>query len=296
MLDYKLVEAFAAVVGCGGFEKAAQSLHLTQSAVSQRVKLLEEQSGRILLVRASPPRPTPAGRDMLRHYRQVKRLEDDLASTIGPGSSGFTVLPVGVNADSLVTWFLPAVQDFLEAESVLLDLSVDDQDETHKLLRGGEVLGCVSARPEPFQGCRVEFLGVMDYRLCGTPAYATRWFPNGFTREAAAHAPIMLYNRKDELHVKLFEQAFGETVSGHPTAYVPSSGKFPDFVLTGQVSGMLPDEDCLEHIRAGRMVNLVGDMVLPIPLYWHSWGLDSALLKGFSAALARGARSRLRQS
>ena len=58
MLDYKLLEAFAMVIIEGGFEKASRRLHLTQSAISQRVKLLEDQYGQILLKRTSPPEPT----------------------------------------------------------------------------------------------------------------------------------------------------------------------------------------------------------------------------------------------
>ena len=70
MLDYKLLEALAQVVQSGGFDKAAQELHITQSAVSQRVKLLEGQTGQILLARTTPPRATEAGRNLLKHFRR----------------------------------------------------------------------------------------------------------------------------------------------------------------------------------------------------------------------------------
>ena len=60
-MDYKLLKALAAVLDAGGFEKAAQHLNLTQSAVSQRIRLLEDQIGAILLTRTSPPVATEAG-------------------------------------------------------------------------------------------------------------------------------------------------------------------------------------------------------------------------------------------
>ena len=54
MLDYKHIEALAKVIQEGGFERAAQALFLTQSAVSQRVRQLEESSGQILKTSLSP--------------------------------------------------------------------------------------------------------------------------------------------------------------------------------------------------------------------------------------------------
>ena len=54
-IDYKLLKALSVVVQEGGFEKASRVLHISQPAVSQRVKLLEEQTGQVLLTRTSPP-------------------------------------------------------------------------------------------------------------------------------------------------------------------------------------------------------------------------------------------------
>ncbi|MBF3116153.1 LysR family transcriptional regulator, partial [Pseudomonas aeruginosa] len=58
LFDYKLLAALAAVVEQGGFERAAQALGLSQSAVSQRIKLLEARVGQPVLVRETPPHPT----------------------------------------------------------------------------------------------------------------------------------------------------------------------------------------------------------------------------------------------
>ena len=171
MIDYRNLAALAAVVDEGGFEKAARVLNLTQSAVSQRIRALEEGLGLVLLVRVSPPTPTAAGRRLLALWRQVRRLEEDVLAEVGRGEGeAFSVLPVGVNADSLATWFLPALDDFLRAHDVLLDVRVDDQEVTHELLRAGEVAGCVSERAEAVQGCRVVPLGVKTYRLVASPA------------------------------------------------------------------------------------------------------------------------------
>jgi len=149
MLDYKLIEALARVAQDGGFDKAASTLYITQSAVSQRVKLLEEQMGQILLARTTPPRLTAAGRNLLKHYLQVKRLEEDLFNELEKNvDRGYTSIAVGLNADSLATWFLEAIESFVLNEGILLDIRVDDQEQTHRLLKNGDVVGCISTRDQ----------------------------------------------------------------------------------------------------------------------------------------------------
>lgn len=295
MLDYKLVEAFALVVSEGGFEKAAGALHVTQGAVSQRVKLLEELAGCVLLVRSSPPKPTSAGREMLKHYRQVKRLEGDLGRGLGQETAEHTVLSVGINADSLATWFFPVINPYLQSESVLLDLSVDDQAETLKLLRDGEVLGCVSDRDAPLQGCRVEYLGDMDYRLYCTPSYKTKWFNNAVDLEAVEKAPTLIFNRKDVMHGELLAEVVGQYPSRFTAFYLPSSEKFAPTIASGLVCGMLPDQQAAEYVDRGELIDLCPGHVFTVRLHWHCWNLESDSLAGFTEALVAGARRELTQ-
>lgn len=296
MLDYKLVNAFAAVMLEGGFEKAARTLHLTQSAVSQRVKLLEEQTGCVLLKRSSPPKATSAGQQLLKHYRQVKRLEDDLGFSPNKTDKGFTSLPVGVNADSLATWFLPALDQYLSDEPILLDLSVDDQAETHRLLRDGEVLGCVSARSEPLQGCRVEYLGDMVYNLYCTKDYESKWFKDKRAIESFSNAPILIFNRKDTMHSEFLEDVYGESPRSFNGFYLPDSEQFAPTIATGRVCGMMPEQQAADRIATGELVPLLPEHSFIVRLHWHCWNIESRLLNGFTRELVAGARMCLRQS
>jgi LysR family transcriptional regulator (chromosome initiation inhibitor) len=292
MLDYKLIEALAMVVQEGGFDRAAQKLNLTQSAVSQRIKLLEEQTGQILLARTNPPRPNPAGRRLVKHYLQVKRLEDDLFDALSPSDQNrFVVMAVGINGDSLATWFLEAVRDFLSREQVLLDLRSDDQEQTHRLLKDGEVLGCISVKDQAIQGCRLEYLGRMDYRMLATPAFAARWFPDGFQAESVRQAPLVIFNRRDELHLQYFNRALGHVPTPLPGHYLPSSERFVDFIGSGLAYGMLPDQQSATLLAAGHLVDLWPACHVPVRLYWHCWNLKSRLLDGFTGHLVRRARS-----
>ena len=78
MLDYLGLAALAAVVREGSFERAARKLHVTPSAVSQRIKQLEERTGQVLVQRGTPCTGTEAGRRLCLHLEQVALLENAL--------------------------------------------------------------------------------------------------------------------------------------------------------------------------------------------------------------------------
>ncbi|GBC63652.1 transcriptional regulator ArgP [Desulfonema ishimotonii] len=296
MLDYKLIEALAMVVREGGFDRAAKALCLTQSAISQRVRLLEEQTGQILLARTAPPCATQAGQQIIRHYLQVKQLEDDLMEDVIPAWDGaFTVMPLGVNADSLTTWFMEAVRPFLRDGHVVLDIRTDDQEQTHRLLKDGDVMGCISIREQPIQGCRADYLGRMEYRLLATPEFAATWFPAGLTRAAVGQTPTVIFNRRDRLQEKLFGQVLREMPAQIPAHYLPSPEKFAELITSGLAYGMLPDLQSRSLADAGRLVDLAPSHSVSVRLYWHCWNINSRLLRKFTAHLIAQARILLGQ-
>ncbi len=297
MLDYKLIEALAMVARERGFDKAASRLHITQSAVSQRIKSLEEQAGQVLLARTSPPRPTRAGRQMIKHYLQVKRLEEDLLQDVSPVEDrAYVTLSVGINGDSLATWFLGAVSAFLINERVLLDLRSDDQEQTHQLLKNGEVIGCISTKEQPMQGCRMDYLGCMHYRLLASPDFARQWFPRGFDIFRASDAPLVIYNRKDELHLKFFNSALKAIPASLNAHYLPSAGRFLDFIASGLAYGMLPDQQSALLLESGKLVELLPGCTTVVKLHWHCWNIKSPLLERFSRHLVKEAGNWLNRS
>lgn len=283
MFDYKLLEAFAMVVQEKGFEKAAQQIHITQSAISQRVKQLEEQFGQILLLRTSPPMPTQAGKKVIKLYNQVSHIEDDFkASVFQDENQTFTPFPLGINVDSLDTWFFSAVRDFLAREKILLDLFVDDQENTHRFLRDGKVLACISNRSTAIQGCRIEYLGFLTYGLYCSPDFAEKWFPNGLDLQDLKKAPGICFTRDDELNAMLFKQIFDTTPKELPTHYVPSTTVFIDLVRHGTGYGMLPMQHSLELVKKKQIVDLAPKHKVKVDLYWHCWNLNSKILKAFT--------------
>ena len=294
MLDNRLIEALALVVQEGGFDKAARVMNITQSAVSQRVKLLEEITGQVLIARTTPPQATLAGRKFLKYYLQIKRLEDDLMDEINEADKKkYTNITLGINADSLAFWFLEAIHPFLLEENALLDIRVDDQEVTHRMLKNGEVMGCISTQEQPMQGCRIDYLGCINYRLMATPEFAARWFPKGISLEGVSQAPALIFDRNDELLHKLLNLTFEEVPPSIPAHYLPSVDKYAEFIALGHAYGSLPDQQSKPLVETNQLVDLSPFCHVSAKLYWHRWSIESELLKNLTQNLIRKARTLL---
>jgi LysR family transcriptional regulator (chromosome initiation inhibitor) len=291
MIDSKQLEALAAVITEQSFDKAARVLFLTQSAVSQRIRQLEERIGRMLVVRSSPVRPTPAGMALLRHYRQLAMLEQDLFDEIGPGENrGLETVKLAVNADSLDTWFLRGVRNILAEGGVLLELVVDDQSVTHAYLRSGEVQGAITSTPANFQGLLTHDLGDMEYLCVATPNFRDRYCRHGFDLEAAKHAPMVIFSRKDALQHEFLQQRFGEAISP-PVHVMPSNISFQGLILEGLAYGMVSRILAEPHVQRGELVDLAPGETLRVPHFYQCWSLQSGLSRRMAEAVVATARA-----
>lgn len=298
MLDYALLEAVAAVDREGSFEAAARALHLSTSAVSQRVKLLEERVGAPLVVRSRPCTATPAGRHLCRHVEQVGLLEHDLRAVLpavsasaepGPGA----VLRVAVNADSLGTWFPGAMARFAATDGTLLDVSLDNEEHTAEWLRTGQVLAAVAAEAKPVPGCRSVLLGRMRYIAAASPAFIARHFREGVGANALARAPMIRFDRKDELEQRWIRKVCRREVHP-PTSYLPSTRAFLDVTLAGLAWGMNPEQLAAPHLAEGQLVELVPGTALEVPLHWQHARLAPPAVERLTRAVVDETRDRLR--
>jgi LysR family transcriptional regulator (chromosome initiation inhibitor) len=293
MLDAKHLQALAAVITEQSFEKAARTLFLTQSAVSQRIRQLEEQVGQMLVVRSAPVRPTPAGMAVLRHFRQLAVLEESLFEELAPeASEEFVTVNLAVNADSLDTWFLRAVGDVLSGENVLLDLVVDDQSVTHAYLRSGEVQGAITSTPASFQGLATHDLGDMEYLCVATPGFRARHCAGGFGRDEANRSPMVVFSHKDALQHEFLRQRFGEDVRP-PVHVMPSNISFQGLILAGASFGMVSRNLAGPHLEKGELVDLAPGETLRVPHFYQCWSLQSALSARISDIIVRTARAHL---
>jgi LysR family transcriptional regulator (chromosome initiation inhibitor) len=285
------LRALAAAVTAGTLEGAARALHVTPSAVSQRLKALEAATGRVLLVRSKPVRVTPSGAAVLRLARQVELLAADAARELETesGPPGRPTVPVAVNADSLATWVLPALAPL--ATDYCFDLHSTDQEYTGDLLRDGTVMAAVTAEADPVPGCRVVRLGAMRYRPMATPAFARQWFPDGVSPAALTAAPVVVFDRRDDLQ-HAYLRRWG--AAHPPTHYVPSSADYLRAVRMGLGWGTLPDLQLAgAQDDSGELVELDPDGATDVVLFWQQWRLHSPALDRVAAAIQDAARAQL---
>lgn len=296
MLDYAALRAMAAVVDTGSFERAAARLGVTPSAVSQRVRQLEERLGTVLVVRGAPATATAAGERLCRHMETVGLLESELLHQMpdlgAAGPPQRLTLPVATNADSLGTWFLEAMALYTGRAGHLLKIAVDDEEHTAEWLQQGRVVAAVTSLEAPVTGCRRIALGALRYHATATPAYVASHFPEGVTPEALSRAPAVTFNQKDRLQQRFLAACFGTSMS-HPTHWIPSTEGFVAASLAGMGWCMNPAALVKDHLASGRLVEILPGRVLDVPLYWQINRLSAERLADLTRAVVATARARL---
>jgi len=274
--DPAALECLAALADAGSFERAAQRLAITQSAVSQRLRALETGLGRLLVVRSRPLRLTEPGKVLLRYARQMQAMRADIARELGATLAADERLPIAVNADSLATWVLPALDGVVQAgrrEGWGLELVVDDQDFTHDWLREGAVLGCVSTVAEPLRGCSVAPLGSMRYIALASPGFVAEALPQGLDRGNFARLPWLVFNRKDDMHALWVAQAFGVQAPRLVERHVPSTEAHVRAAVMGWGIGVMPEQLAAPWLARGELQALHAGVHVDVLLHWHQWKL-----------------------
>jgi LysR family transcriptional regulator (chromosome initiation inhibitor) len=290
-LDPVQLATFQAVIEHGSFDAAARFLHVTPSAVSQRIKALEQVVGQVLVRRARPCVPTAAGEPLVRLGGQMILLEEEALDAARGALRGLgrTRAAVVVNADSLAGWFLPALA---ELPDVFFDLYTDDEGHTAEMLRAGTVMAAVTTERMAVQGCRVQRLGAMRYLSVATPARHAAWFEGRDLATAFATAPMIRFNRKDTLQHR-FIRAITRREVDPPAHFVPASASFTEAIRLGLGWGLVPEDVARADIAAGRLVELAAGHHLDVPLYWQYWRLESAVLSALTAAVRAAAATAL---
>lgn len=289
-LDSRQCEALLAVIDSGSFEQAAATLHLTPSAVSQRVRALETAIGSPLVIRTRPCRATPAGQRLLQHLRRVQSMEDDLQADFAGSETAPLRIAIALNNDTLASWFLPALAPFVIREQILLDLVLDDQDHTYTLLEAGHALGCITTEAQPMRGCAVEPLGTMRYRCVASPDFRARWFAKGMTRAAVRQAPVIVFDRKDRLQADFLLKHYGMPDDAVPRHFVPASDPYMQAIALGLGWGMLPELQMGALRKQGALVDIAPMRPTDIHLYWHGWKVQSPRMERLSRTLVQAAR------
>jgi len=277
------LRTLAAAVDAGTLDRAAAQLGITPSAVSQRIRVIEQRVGRVVLRRTKPVTATPAGEPLVRLARQLDLLEHETRSALGD-DGGPAHVPLAVNADSLITWFLPALAAVTDAQDVTFELHREDQERTAQLLAAGTVMAAVTSQREAVPGCVSSPLGRMRYTAVATRAFADRWFPDGVDRAGLEAAPRVDFDRHDTLQSS-FARRHGARREP-PRHIISASAEFAEAITLGLGWGMLLPGQFDSGVADGSLTILTADTV-EVPLYWQRWNLSSGLLDTVTDAVRR---------
>ncbi|PAJ75446.1 ArgP/LysG family DNA-binding transcriptional regulator [Pseudoalteromonas sp. NBT06-2] len=285
-LDYKLLYALSIVIKQQSFEKAADVLCITQPAVSQRIKQLEQLVAQPVLIRSQPIVATELGKKLLSHYQQVQQLEAELLPQIilDQPESTLTV-NLATNADSLATWLIGALTPLINQHPIELNLIVADESRTLDKLKDGEVFGAISLNDKAVSGCEVTQLGTMEYILVASPEFKQKYFTNGINQQSLKYAPGAAFDQKDDMHIKFIEQHFDLKGGSYPCHTVRSSEAFVELVKQGAAYSLIPKLQIKNELVSGDIINILPNIKLTQTLYWHRWVLVKGVYKQISEAI-----------
>ena len=292
-LDYRALAVLDAVASHGSFDKAALALGITQSAVSQRIKALEDASGRLLIIRGQPAVPTGLGQRLIVHHRNVKLMEASLDIDLG-NSVSMPEIAIAIDADSLATWFPDTLYALLAPPRCQLDVRLADSDSALQMVRDGSVFGCVTAESgtaiDAAAATSVTPLGTLRYVCVATPVFAGHWFGDGFIAEAVQLAPAVV-GRHGLLARFLAEQLNMREPFPHHT--LPAEAARRGCVHDGLAYGLMPQRLAAPALATERLVDLLPGSTLDMPLSWHAWTLDTPFTKLLSEQIVKSARDYL---
>ncbi len=295
-LDYKWIEALEAIVTQGSFERAAEDLYISQSAISQRLKQLEKFLAQPALIREQPPRPTLVGKKLLSLHKRVKLLESELIPELANQEQERALsISIATNADSLATWLLPAISPVMKSRKVEMNIVVFGESRTLDKMKSGEVVGAISQEEKPIQGCDADYLGRIDYVCVASPDFVSRYFSDGVNFKTLASAPAVSFDQYDDLHKQFLHQYFNvprDTIINHTVA---SSEAFVKLALSGVAYCLIPRLQIESELASGALVDVTPNFFLTHRLYWHHWQLESGLLQEVTKAVTHYAKEHLPQ-
>lgn len=284
-IDYRWIEALDTVIATGNFERAAEALFITQSAVSQRIKQLEKQVSQPVIVRESPPRPTAVGKKLLGLYRRVKMLEQETLPELQPREIG-NVLSVSIasNADSLATWLLPALAPMIKRDEIDINVLVKDESRTLDHIRSGDAIAAISTESSPLHGCNSHYLGKLEYICVATPEFYRTHFEAGINTESIVAAPAVIFDAHDDMHARFLAEHYNLPAVGWRRHVVRSSEGFVTMAEQGMAYCLIPRQMIEKQLSTGVLVDVMPGKQVIRELYWHHWMMESGTLSEMTSA------------
>ncbi len=203
-MNLRVVEAFYWVVMLKSVTRAAEKLHITQSAMSSRIASLEQELGMLLLDRRDRQfRVTSAGQRFFDHAQRLLALQREIKADLGAAATQAVTLRVGAIESVLHSWLLDWVRALRSAEPLLaLELTVETTPVLNDQLARGALDIAVAATPCTASGVRSQPLPAMAMAFVG---HAGRHRRRRWSLAELAAGEIMTFQRGSQPHGALLD-------------------------------------------------------------------------------------------
>ena len=270
-LDADQLDAFWHVAQAGGFHAAAEVLHLSQPAVTQRIRALETALGRRLFVRAGRGVAlSDAGRTLMRHCRQIRQAEEELRQALGDGAGGLAGrLAIAAGKAEGLAWVVPALAELGAAHPALaIALTLADPMEPAARLEGALVDAVVCEVPTRRAGLVATKLAEVDYLLVASPTLAAGW-PEEPPLAAVLARRAIDFGATDRITLDHLARCYpGADLSGLRRHFVDDTQAILAMAEAGGGFAVLPRALVGAALRAGGLQAFWPEIVSRRPLYW----------------------------
>jgi DNA-binding transcriptional LysR family regulator len=254
-MDLRQLEMFQAIVEAGSFTKAGQRLHVSQSAISRQITLLEEELGVQVLMRSNKRVfLTEAGKTLLKHCHRIFRdFEEAVLEVAQDEQSSRGSLRVG-GGMSVCTYLLPHILKEYKTRypHVQLTVTTGTTEPTIQKIRNNEIDVGVLSMPVESHDLQVESVFREEMMVVTSPTHPlTR--KKAITPEDLATTPLILFERGSNTR-KVIDRFFEE--QGLSPAIVMEMENveiIKPLVEIGLGITIIPYQSIVREVEAGRL-------------------------------------------
>lgn len=268
--DYSQLSALAAVVDEGSYARAAKALSVTQPAISNRIKALEENLKMEVVTRSRPRVLTEAGRTLYYHFSKIQALESDTLVKLSElAGSRIPTTQVRIAADEFAMsgWMHKAVGRAKSALEVTVDL-IPSTGNHDGLLKSGQAHGALSLEEHCPVGFQPLELGIFRCKAVASREFINKHLDGEITPEALLRTPAISLDREGKT---LRDWASAYTEQGQlPEApqHVPFLSSFMGLCMEGSGWAIVPEHLLEQATYKEGLVDLMPENTLEMPVYW----------------------------
>ncbi len=272
-MNLRFVEAYFWVVTLKSVTRAAEKLHLTQSAMSSRIAALEQELGTPLLDRRDKQfRVTVAGQRFFAHAERLLALQRDIKAELGGSAVAPVLLRLGTFESAVHSWLMDWVRQLhASLPGMALELTVETSPVLVDQLSRGAVDLTIATLPAAGSGVRAVALPSMPMAFVG---HAQRHRRRQWTLADLAGHDLLTFQRGSQPHVALLDLLHQARLEAPRIHTVSSISAMAQLVEDGFGIATLPAA-VVQRMGARRPLKILPTEAVPAPLPVHlSWRID----------------------